>query len=57
MAFRTVAAKTYRLRDGDLGTEYQYVLERIKILQRELQETEDQIELLRLRLNLADGHP
>lgn len=57
MASRVVSQPQYQLRNGTLGTEYAYVLERIKVLEREMQEIEDRLEQLHIRLSLAEGHP
>jgi hypothetical protein len=57
MAWRNVAEKKYRLRDGTMGTEYEYLAEVIRRLQAEQRALEERIELAQIKLRTAEGHP
>lgn len=48
---------SYRLRDGSMGTEYQACLEAVRRLEAERRYIEERIELLRLRMQTAEGAP
>jgi hypothetical protein len=47
----------YRLYDGTLGTEYEAVLEAIERSEAKKRALEEHIELMRIRLETAEGHP
>jgi hypothetical protein len=53
----TKAHKSYRLYDGTIGTEYEALVEAIKILEAKKQDLEGRLELLHQRLQIAEGHP
>lgn len=55
--FKVVPQKIYRLHDGSLGTEYEAVREAIQTLEVQRLHLDEKIEILRLRLDLAEGHP
>ena len=57
MAFRNMPLKNWRLKDGTMGTEYDFLLQTIKRKEAERQHLDDEIEALRRRLDVADGHP
>ena len=52
-----LSKKNYRLYNGTLGTEYEALREALRTLENRRQALEDEIEELRRRLQLADGHP
>lgn len=52
-----VPEKKYRMHDGTLGTEYEAVKEAIERSEAKKRELEEHIELLRIRLDTAEGHP
>ena len=57
-AWRNVPGKKYRLHDGSLGTEYEACMEALKTLEAKQRFLEEQIELLKLRIQTAEGrHP
>ena len=52
-----MAPRKYRLHDGSIGTEYDALLEIVKLQEARKQRLEDEIEILKVRLGLAEGHP
>jgi chromosome segregation ATPase len=57
MVFQTTPRRNHHLRNGDLGTEYEALLETIRALKIRQQELEDQLEELQRQLPLAEGAP
>lgn len=57
MAFQNVPRKEYKLRSGQLGTEWEMLNERVQALEKQKQAVEDEIEILRHQMNVADGAP
>jgi hypothetical protein len=56
-AVQPVPVHTYRLYDGSSGTQYQFLLETIKMLRYQQQTLEDKIEDCQRKLETAEGHP
>lgn len=54
---KPVAEKRFRLRNGELGTEYEAIQECIVVWKAKLQEAEDRLEEYQRRLAIAEGHP
>lgn len=52
-----VAQRTYRLRNGELGTEFEALTESLEFWKAKLQQVEDKIEEIRRKLELAEGRP
>ena len=57
MASRVQPEKKYRLYNGSLGTEYEALLEAIRMLETQRQSLEDRIEEMRKRLPTSEGAP
>lgn len=57
MVFGHVPQKKYRLLHGDLGTEYDALMEALKFWQTRQQEIEDKIEDIQRQLRTAEGRP
>lgn len=55
MAFRILPKKDRRLRDGSMGTQFDAMKEQLGILLTRRQMLEDEIELLRIQMQTADG--
>jgi hypothetical protein len=53
----TVAPKTYRLHNGSMGTEYEACAEVVRTLEARRRALDEQIELMRLRMETAAGAP
>lgn len=57
MALAMSPKATHRLRNGSTGTEYQACLETLRRLEAEQRYLDERIELLRLRMQTAEGAP
>ncbi len=57
MAMQTVPPKTYRLQDGRLGTEWEALAEVLRVQEAHLRNLEERIEILKLRMQTAEGRP
>jgi hypothetical protein len=53
----TPEPKRYRLFDGSLGSEYDALREVLRVKQAQLRAVEEQIEILQIRLQTAEGRP
>lgn len=57
MVFKTQPEKKYKLHTGEMVYEYDYLMEQMKNLKTRQQMLEEDIELLQLRIDTAEGHP
>lgn len=57
MVMQPVAQRTYRLRNGELGTEYEALVESLEFWKAKLQQVEDEIEEIQRKLELAEDRP
>lgn len=57
MASNPAPRKIYALRDGTVGTRYEFLTEQIANYRRKKQEIEDEIEIMEIERRTAEGHP
>lgn len=57
MTIQPVPEKRYRLYDGTRGTEYEACMEALKSLETQKLHLDEKIELMRKRIEIAEGHP
>lgn len=57
MVIKPEPRKNYRARDGTLVTEYEACVEALKTLEAQKAQLEEKIELMRIRIATAEGHP
>jgi hypothetical protein len=49
--------RKYQLKNGELGTEWEALNESLQILEAKKRFIEEEIEIIRLRMRLAEGQP
>lgn len=52
-----VPQRTYRLRTGELGTEYEALAESLEFWKAKLQQIEDKIKEIQQKIEFAEGRP
>lgn len=57
MVMQPVPQRTYRLRTGELGTEYEALAESLEFWKAKLQQIEDKIKEIQQKIEFAEGRP